>query len=445
MKLLPKQEHAIYYLKDKTTKEVLYGGAAGGGKSALGCLWLIEMCQKHPKSRWLMGRAKLKALKETTLNTFFELTSEPTPESEKLGLIRLGITNQYVFNAHTNIIKWSNGSEILLKDLFLYPSDPHFDSLGSLEICGAFIDECNQIVVKAWQIVLSRCRYKLTELNISPKIFGSCNPSKNWVYKMFYKPNKSNTLSDNRRFIQALPTDNPHLPKSYLDSLLSLDKNSKERLYYGNWEYDNDPSALIDIDSITDYFKPNHIKRSGRMRMTIDVARKGKDNTVFRVWDGWLCVFRYSIDKSDLVYVVKKAKEFQLKYGVSNSNTVADEDGVGGGVVDFLGCKGFVNNSSPIEVNGIKENFNNLKTQCSYHIAKMIVKREIGEICTNQDIADIVSEEMEQVKQKDIDKDGKIMLVGKDVVKANIGRSPDEWDSIMMLYYFELQPNVFFF
>jgi phage terminase large subunit len=445
MELLPKQQHAIYYLKDNTTKEILYGGAAGGGKSALGCLWLIEMCQKHPKSRWLMGRAKLKALKETTLNTFFELTSDPTPESERLGLIRLGITNQYVFNAHTNIIKWDNGSEILLKDLFLYPSDPHFDSLGSLEICGAFIDECNQIVVKAWQIVLSRCRYKLTELNINPKIFGSCNPSKNWVYKMFYKPSRGNTLPNNRKFIQALPTDNPHLPQSYLDSLLSLDSNNKERLYYGNWEYDNDPSALIDIDSITDYFKPNHIKRSGRMRMTIDVARKGKDNTVFRVWDGWICIFRYSIDKSDLVYVVKKAKEFQLKYGVSNSNTVADEDGVGGGVVDFLGCKGFVNNSSPIDVNGIKENFNNLKTQCSYHIAKMIVKREIGELCDNQDIADIVSEEMEQVKQKDIDKDGKIMLVGKDVVKMNIGRSPDEWDSIMMVYYFELKPNAFFF
>ena len=429
MKLLPKQENAVYYLKDDETKEILYGGAAGGGKSALGCLWLIEMCQTYPKSRWLMGRAKLKALKETTLNTFFELSSN------------LGITDQFTYNAQANVIYWNNGSEILLKDLFLYPSDPNFDSLGSLEICGAFIDECNQVVYKAWQIVTSRCRYKLNEFNLIPKVLGSCNPAKNWTYKEFYKKNRDNDLPKTKKFIQALPTDNPHLPKSYLESLLSLDKNSKQRLYYGNWEYDDDPSTLIDIDSISDYWNPNHLKGEGNMYMTIDVARKGKDKTVFRVWHGRLVIYRYEIAKSGLDVVVRKAKELQLKYKVSNSNTIADEDGVGGGVIDFLNCKGFVNGSKALN----DENYNNLKSQCGYKMAQKIVSREVGEICDNAEVKSITSEEMEQVKQKDIDKDGRVALIGKDIVKQMIGRSPDEWDSIMMRYYFELSHQVFFF
>ena len=369
-----------------------------------------------------MGRSKLKNLKETTLNTFFEITSD------------LNLGNDFNFNAQNNIIYWNNGSEILLKDLFLYPSDPNFDGLGSLEITGAFIDECNQLTYKAWQIVKSRIRYKLTEFGLIPKILGTCNPAKNWTYKEFYKPNRDKTLEGFRKFIQSLPKDNPHLHPSYLQSLLRLDKNSKERLYFGNWEYDDDPATLIDNDSITDYFNPIHIKQEGYKYMTIDVARKGKDKTVFRLWHGWVCFKRYSIDKSGLDVVVAKAKELQRSYGISNTNTVADEDGVGGGVVDFLKCKGFINNARALN----DENYDNFKSQCSIKMAIKICSREVGEICNDDHVREITAEEMEQVKIKDIDKDGKQGVIPKDKIKELIGRSPDEWDSIMMRYFFEM-------
>lgn len=425
MKLLIKQEHATYYLKDNITQEVLYGGAAGGGKSAFGCLWLIDMCSNYPKTRWLMGRSKLKTLKETTLNTFFELTND------------LGISSEYKYNAQSNIITWNNGSEIILKDLFYYPSDPNFDSLGSLEITGAFIDECNQLVYKAWQIVKSRIRYKLNEYDLIPKMLGTCNPSKNWTYKEFYKPNKEKTIPEYRRFIQALPKDNPHLHPSYLESLLRLDKNSKERLYYGNWEYDDDPSTLIDQDSIITYFNPTHLIGNGKKYLTIDVARKGKDKTVFRVWDNWICIYRFSMQISKINEIVDKARELQRIYGIPLTNIVADEDGVGGGVVDYLKCKGFINNSKALN----NENYDNLKSQCSILMAKKIQSKEVGEKCNDEIAKEQTSEEMEQVKIKDIDKDGKLGVISKDKVKEMIGRSPDEWDSIMMRYYFELIPK----
>lgn len=436
MKLLLKQEHAIYYLKQPEIQEVLYGGAAGGGKSALGCLWLIENCQKYKGSRWLMGRAHLKTLEETTLNTFFEVST------------KLGISNQYRYNAQKNIIYWNNGSQILLKDLFQKPSDKNFDSLGSLEITGAFIDECNQVAEKAWMVVKSRIRYKLTEFGLTPKIMGSCNPAKNWVYKEFYKPSKDGNLKPYRRFIQALPKDNPFLDPSYIPNLLQMDKNSIERLYYGNWEYDDDPTVLIELDAIADYFNPVHlipINLGKTKYMTIDVARLGKDKTVFRIWEGWLCIHRESLDISPLPIIVERAKKLQGDYGISASNIIADEDGVGGGVVDYLRCKGFVNNSSPIEIVNAgskeKQNFENLRSQCFYLMAKKIQKREAGEVVKDSDIKDTLGEEMEQVRIKSTDDGIKIGIVKKAEIKERIGRSPDDWDSVGMRYWFELKPS----
>ena len=166
--LTNKQKETLKILMNHTNgvNEVLYGGAAGGGKSFLGCLWIIICCLKYPQSRWLIGRAKLATLRKTTLKTFFEVAAS-------LGLKE---GEHYKFNQVQNEIRFFNGSEIILKDLFSYPADPDFDSLGSLEIAGAFIDEANQISEKAKNIVMSRIRHKLDSFGISPKLLMSCNP-----------------------------------------------------------------------------------------------------------------------------------------------------------------------------------------------------------------------------------------------------------------------------
>lgn len=434
MQLLPKQEHAVYYLKDDETSEVLYGGAAGGGKSAFGCLWLIEMCQSYAGSRWLMGRSKLKTLKDTTLNTFFDLTSE------------LGLTDQYRYNAQSNIIYWNNGSEIILKDLFLYPSDPNFDSLGSLEITGAFIDECNQIVYKAWQVVKSRIRYKLKEFGLIPKMLGTCNPAKNWVYPNFYHAKKEKTLPVYRKFIQALPTDNHHLPESYLKSLLELDENSKQRLYYGNWEFDNDPASLITYLAILKIFKNIDVV-DGEFYITADIARFGRDKTVIGLWCGLRLIKIITIGKNKVTEAAKYIKDLAFEYSIPMTSIIVDDDGVGGGVTDILGCIGFVNNSKPLPNPETKEdeNYNNLKSQMYFRLAKEITDGNMFVDCQD-DIRDIIVQELEQVKQYNMDKDGKKQIAPKDTVKELLGRSPDYSDMIMMRmwFFYKIKRNISF-
>jgi hypothetical protein len=432
MELLPKQNNAVYFLKNKTTKEIIYGGAAGGGKSALGVLWIIEQCQIYPGTRWLIGRSKLKTLKETTLNTFFELTSN------------LKISGQFNINNQSGVIYWNNGSEIILKDLYQYPSDPNFDSLGSLEITGAFVDECNQISYKAWQIVTSRIRYKLNDYNIVPKILGTCNPSKNWVYSKFYIPSTNNTISNSRKFIQSLPTDNPHLHPSYLESLLALDENSKRRLYYGDWAYDNDPASLISFDKINDIFNNNFVV-DGDKFISADIARYGSDKMVICVWSGFKVIEIFTLDKSSIIETSEAIRGLALKHKVPNSNIIADEDGVGGGVVDVLKCKGFVNNSKALKEDNILVEYQNLKTQCYYKLAEKIQKNEVYIDCSDGYLQDLIIKELEQVKRDKIDSDGKLRIIPKEKVKELIGHSPDYTDALMMRLWFELSPKFFTF
>jgi phage terminase large subunit len=379
-----------------------------------------------------MGRSKLKSLKETTLNTFFEQTTA------------LGIANQFNYNAQAGVIYWNNGSEILLKDLYAYPADPNFDSLGSLEITGAFIDECNQITYKAWQIVKSRIRYKIKELGIMPKMLGTCNPAKNWVYANFYLKQKNGTIESDKRFIQALPKDNPHLPASYLESLLTLDENSKQRLYFGNWEYDNDPAKLIDFEKIQNVFS-NTFVEGGEMYISADIARFGSDKMVICVWSGFRVVELYTMNKSSITEIAQIIRDFAFKYKIPMANVIADEDGVGGGVVDILGCKGFVNNSKPMLVDNQIVQYQNLKSQCYFKLAEVIQADQMYINCNDGAVIDEITKELEQVKRDKIDSDGKLTIVSKETVKQYIGRSPDYSDALMMRMYFCFKISFFTF
>lgn len=435
MKLNKKQTIALDRWEDKTTNEIEYGGAAGGGKSILGSYALLKNALRYPKTRWLMGRAKLKTLKETTLQSFFKVA--------QMQGVRNGVHYKYTGandKDNPNSLVFYNGSVILLKDLFYYPSDPNFDELGSLEITGAFVDENNQLCEKAWNIVRSRIRHDVEKNGLIPKMLGSCNPAKNFIYSKFYKPSKEGTLPDDLAFIQAFVTDNPDIDKFYIENLTKLDKISKERLLHGNWEYDDDPAIMMQYDKIVDLFTNTHIL-GGNKYITCDAARLGKDRSIIRVWQGMTSIKKVVIPKCRIDELANAIRQLQREYGVPNSSTIVDEDGVGGGVVDILRCKGFVNNSRPLPEMRKQPNYSNLRSQCYFKLADAVNNNLM--YLPNEPIKDrdIVVEELEQIKQKDIDKDGKIAVISKDEIKKVIGRSIDEADTIMMRMWFELVPK----
>lgn len=433
-----KQSIALDYLEDNETTELLYGGGAGGGKSILGAYWLLKSAYKYPESRWLMGRANMKTLKETTYQSFLKVAKIQRLQADVHFIVTAAQHKEF-----PNCILFPNKSVILMKDLQYYPSDPEFDELGSLEITGGFIDEANQVTLKAKQIVQSRMRHNITQYGILPKLLTTCNPAKNWTYQDFYKPYKTGTLKPYQKFIQALVDDNPDIDPSYKENLLKLDKNSKERLLYGNWEYDDDPSALINFDKILDCFTNDFDSLKGEKYITADIARLGSDKIVIFVWNGFRVVEISTMAKERLNTTADQIEALRSKYGIPKSNVLCDEDGVGGGIVDFMGYKGFVNNSKPLPNPETKkdENYNHLKSQCYFRLADRINKGGVYISCNSSEIREGIIQELEQVKQYKMDKDGKRMVMPKDKVKELIGRSPDFSDALMMREWFELTPK----
>jgi hypothetical protein len=144
--------------------------------------------------------------------------------------------------------------------------------------------------------------------------------------------------------------------------------------------------------------------------------------------------------KCDIDYLQEQARSICDQHLIPRLNVIADEDGVGGGFVDNFKCRGFLNNGSPIQPPEVewdktkRVNYQNLKTQCAFHLAGRVNKRAIA-IETKLHMDEII-EECEQVQE--IESEGKIRINSKEDMKDNLGRSPDMFDMLFMRSWFDL-------
>lgn len=449
-KLAPKQHLALQMLDNDFTAFLLFGGAAGGAKSWLGCVWLLSSCYRYPGSKWFIGRKELKRLMSSTYITWLKVcTYYKIPETD------------WKLNGQYNYIEFvagkAQGSRIDLLDLAPQPSDPLYERFGSLEYTGGWIEEAGEVEFSCFDVLKTRVgRHLNDKFSIKrPKLLLTCNPTQNWLYRVFYKPFRDSNLPLDYAFIRSLHGDNPFNPESYHEQLDKItDPVQKARLRDGLWEYSVDDLNLINYDAILEVFS-NPISLNPLGYFSGDIARFGSDRIVLGAWRGL-----------DLYNILEKTKQSQtqteedirnmlMMERIPYSRAVVDEDGVGGGVVDHLaGIHGFVGNRAavvkPIEgndtgylnvtVNYLKrENFKNLRSQCYFKLAEKINNHEIlisAPITETQ--RESIIEELQQIKRVDTNPDAPLQVVGKDEIKEALGRSPDYADMLMMRLYFEI-------
>jgi len=424
-----KQIEAVKAWIDPTITDIVYGGSKGSGKSYLGVSLIFADALTYPETHYFIARKKLNDLRKFTIPSIHEVFSA------------WGIDERYFnFNGADNFYRLYNGSMVYLLQAKHEPSDPFYYRFGSMQMTRGMIEEAGEFEVEAKNnLAASIGRWKNDKYGLTAKLLQTCNPAKNYLYKDYYKPNKTGQLEPHKRFIQALPTDNKQLDSGYLENLKrNLSSNMRERLLFGNWEYDDDPTALCEYDAIIGIFGNDHVT-TGKKYLTADIARLGSDKAIIVVWDGFKAIECHIFEVSRTTELQRCINAMREKHQIPTRNCIADEDGIGGGVVDNTKILGFTNNARAVG----EENYANLQAQCCYKLAEAV---NAGSIHIAFDLSEKhkeeIVEDLEQLKTYDEDKDGKLKILPKEKIKENIGRSPDWRDVFMMRMYFECMPSV---
>lgn len=441
-----KQIQALELLNDFTTSYIGFGGGARGGKSILIATDAILCAYAYPECQNMIGRKNLTTLWETTWKTVIRTLNN-------FGFID---RQDYIYNGIRHELTFENKSVLMAKNLELKPSDVEATEYGSLEILRGYIDQSEHVPIKIIEKVGERAgsHFTTSEYGLKGKVFEAFNPSTSHTKRRYWTPYKTKTEKETRKFVRSLPADNPgreakewvlQKEKDYNDGTMS--KKEYQKQIKGNFDYDDNPDRLCEYDNIIALFSNNHIQKTVNKYITADIARLGSDYARIGVWEDMELIEVVSFPVSKTTDIQNTINALRSKHGIPAHQCIADEDGVGGGVVDNCNIKGFVNNATPIKedtgAKGGSPQYKNLQTQCLYKLANEVNLNTIyiSAELTQSEKDDII-EEVEQIQSFKTDDDGKLRCKPKKMIIESIGRSPDWRDMILMRIWFLLTPKI---
>ncbi len=291
---------------DASESEVLFGGAAGGGKSYGQMVDALLFALKYPKSKQLVLRRTFAELDKSLIRTSLALYPKEI----------------YSFNASSHTGRFVNGSII---DFGYCASENDVYQYQSAEYDCIRFDELTHFTKAQYVYLISRVR----GANDFPKqIKSSTNPGgigHSWVKERFIdcsSPEKSFLGEGGMRriFIPSFLKDNSFLIKSdaqYESRLLALPERERKALLYGDWNI-FDGQYFSEFSHSKHVISPFEIPRSWRKFRTIDY---GLDR---------LCCLWIAISPDRKVYVYREYCQSNLPISASakaiNERTPVGED-----------------------------------------------------------------------------------------------------------------------
>ncbi len=203
--------------------EVLYGGAAGGGKSYGQIVDALLYALRYPKSRQLLLRSSFPALERSLILTALELYP----------------TDLYKYHSTKHKMQFSNGS---LLEFGYLAADTDVTMYQSAEYDVIRFDELTHFTEYQYLYMLSRLR---GTSGYPKQMKSTTNPGSrghSWVKARFISPAPPMTAfgTDRTRiFIPARVEENTFLMEKdadYLARLMLLPAHEKKALLYGEWD-----------------------------------------------------------------------------------------------------------------------------------------------------------------------------------------------------------------
>lgn len=334
--------------------------------------------------------------------------------------------NLYKSNASKLIITLVTGTEIHFK------SADNPDSLYGENVRAAVFDEFTRAKESSWHAL----RSTLTVTKGKCKFIGNYTGSSNWGHKLGKK-----ALTDPQyKYFKITAFDAVKAGILEQEEVEQARKDLPEvvfkALYLAEGSIDDD--ILFSDDHLESWYHNKHVKPTGKRYLTCDIALHGSDRFVIVVWDGWVIIDIIPMTKTEPDEVERQIKLQAEKHHIPRHRITYDADGVGAYLRGYLrGAKPFNNGSKAVPERGQKQaNYLNLKSQCFYKFSKRLADGETLNKATLY--KEKINAEFEQIKKFNTDKDGKLRVTPKEMVKQMLGYSPDFAEAIMMREIFEL-------
>jgi phage terminase large subunit len=426
LELTDRQIQALQALNDKDVVDVLYGGAKGGGKSWFLCWWaywlaaqIIEQFDLQPSDTpphiGFIGRKQSVDFTMTTLQTWQEVIPRSTYAIK-------GATDR-----HPKHILIDGRAAI---DFGGFDRQETINKFNSAEFVFIGIDQAEELTQDDVSVLRASRRMKLGGKQLRYKGLWTANPAQSWLKQEFIThPPACN------RFIQALPSDNPHLPGSYVETLKEAFKHRPELLeayLHGSWDAFEGADQIIKSEWVRlAAARLGEHRRYARKVITCDPARFGDDETVIYYLEDLSIRDVIIYGQKDTMHTAGRLAAMAEKY---HCPVVVDAIGIGAGVVDRL-----VEIGGGIEVVAIVssekatvERYYNLRAQMWDEVARQFSDGAIA----------LASDDFRLHNQLCTPcykfKGGKMAVEEKDEIKKRLNCSPDRADAYVQGAWYSL-------